>query len=211
MKVAEATFELQRPDGFAFDPSCHVYTLHGDRIPGVTSVLTDAGVLPDHSFTDPFYAERGSAVHRAIQLDLEDDLNVPALDVGLMPFLARWWEIRELLNLRPLAVEAILCDPVLRYGGMVDFVGHIQHTDDVWILDWKTGHHHPGFFVQVAGGYAPIVKRLLGVDHVRVGIVSLATDNPKLIAAPGAIGDHHAVFRAALTVHQWRGANRCNR
>lgn len=199
-------------DGFEFDPIGHAYALHGDRIHGVTSVLTEQGILPDFSGLDPFYAARGQAVHRAIELDLEETLDIEALDGQLLPYMDRWWRMRDRLDIRPVWSEVMLCDPIRRYAGRLDLLARIGGSEDLWVLDWKTGAFHPGHLVQVGGGYAPLVAKALGVDVVRVGVVSLATDNPKLEVAPAeSLADLTAVFRAALCVQQWRGANRCSR
>jgi hypothetical protein len=199
-------------EGFAFEPEGHVYTLHGDPIHGVTSVLTAQGILPDYSGIDPFYAARGAAVHTAIELDLEDTLDIETLDPQLLPFMDRWWEIRDRLGIEPIWSEVMLCDPTRRYAGRLDLLCRITGSDDLWLLDWKTGDFHPGHFIQVAGGYAPIVSKALDGATVRVGVVSLANKNPKLeTASADDLATSPAVFRAALCVQQWRGVKGCNR
>ena len=50
-----------------YEDATHEYRLDGKRVPSVTQVLECAGIIPKYD-GDPWYGERGAAVHRACEM-----------------------------------------------------------------------------------------------------------------------------------------------
>jgi hypothetical protein len=196
-----------------FDADAHVYCLDGEAVPSVTQALHGAGLLPDYSKLDPFYRERGRAVHEAIALDLRRELDEESVDEEVAPFLdrARRWAAE--INLRPIWIEGPLGCPIYRYAGTPDV---LADSDLGLILpDWKAGQFEPGHRIQVAGGYFPLLERaamdgrlplsLNDLQRVRMCVVPLTKDLPVPVWVEH--DQHRDMFRAALAIHRWRLAH----
>ena len=187
-----------------FDPATHSYYRDGARIPGVTEVLREAGMLTDHSRTDPFYAERGTLVHEAIALDLRGELDEESVDQ----------EIRPYLESARMAYR------------------QIDLTGGRYLVDWKSGAIEPGHRAQIAAYFYAVPALSPGryyelqvygdgyggtVDMVEFGnitaarpqplLVSLATNPPKLELVHN-LRYHYDAFRGALCVYNWKRRER---
>ena len=118
-----------------FDESTHTYTLDGYRLPSVTQVLERTGIV-DYSFIPPrirdMALERGSAVHAAIALDLENDLDEASVEPIMGYVIAARNARRDLGIVKPDLFEQRGHHPQYRYAGTVDLI-----AGDV-LLDWKT-------------------------------------------------------------------------
>lgn len=63
--------------------------------PRVTEIIKAVGLGKDFSGVDPFYKERGSAVHLAIHYYLKGTLDLDSLDPACKPYFEgflKWWE-----------------------------------------------------------------------------------------------------------------------
>ena len=105
----------------AFDPVAHVYTLGDRRLPSVTEILADVGVA---DFSAPhFTAEvltRGSRVHQAIALDVEEVLDDDTLDDELRPYVSAWRQFLADSGATIEHWERPVCDPEQGYAGTLD-------------------------------------------------------------------------------------------
>lgn len=206
---------------FIFDSASHRYALMpGSRhVPSVTQVLELVGIAPDFSYLDPYYRERGRAIHTAMSLELLGRLDESTLDPRIVPFVERGRRWLEALEVTPLVVEHRWCHTVLEYGGTLDLF--CESKLGPLLIDWKATQHDPAYEIQVAGGYAPLL--LEAAEHgavpiapgdlhrARMAVVTLGTEMPKMHWC----GREHRggilnteLFRAALTVAKWRQTNR---
>lgn len=199
-----------------FDPVGHVYRIHGRPVGGVTTILREAGILRDHSRTDPYYRDRGSAVHEAIRLSLLGRLDDESLDPAITPYLDSAFRAVSFLGLCPLAVEQPMYDPVGMYAGSLDCLGTAEKMGGrACLVDWKTGPLEPGYEVQAAGGYLPLARlaaesgaipmERTALDAPIVALVSLVNDLPKVhMVDLTEQYNHERLFQAALTTYHWR-------
>ena len=117
-----------------FDPAAHEYRLDGKRLLSVTQVLERAGII-DYSRIPPATREmalaRGRAVHEAIALDIEGDLDESSVE-PIMGYVEAARAARAQLGIaRPDRVECIGYHPRYLYAGTVDFAhGYL-------VGDWK--------------------------------------------------------------------------
>lgn len=199
---------------FAFDAERHRYLLDDQELPFVTGILTRTGFLADHARTDPFYAERGQAVHQAIHLALVDQLDETTVDPEhVRPYLERARYLARTLDLEPILLEAPLyTSSEAPFAGTLDFFGRAGALGGAYVLlDWKTGQHERGHELQVVGGYRRLlvnsalhqrVPLLHGhAYNARCGVVSLATDPPKVRWYEPQDPAPAETFRAALAVY----------
>lgn len=183
-----------------FAPQTHIYTLNGSRIPSVTGVLRGEGFLQDTSRIAKYYRDRGQRTHDILATDLKYGVDPEHVAPDIRPFLDRFRAFAELVGLEPVRVEERLYCEIYRYAGTIDFYGMVNGKP--WLLDWKSGATNPGYKLQVAGGYLPLVQQAEHRHDIKCGIVTLTADPPKIHEITGT--DHVTVFRAALMVHNWK-------
>lgn len=201
---------------FRFREEDHSYWLGPERLTGVTECLRAQGILADHGATDPYYAERGTAIHEGIKLALLDRLDWATLSPGpVETMVKRALDLVSSLDLQPKLIEQAMFDRTYRIAGRPDLAGYSQKLGQTLVLDWKSGGDDPGYEVQVLGGYAPLIEAAAESGQIdlqkhdlylaRYGAVLLAFDPPRV-----KWYDHdyrhtnRALFRAALSVYSWR-------
>jgi hypothetical protein len=205
----------------------HVYRL-GDRVlPGTTTVLSVLGMLPDYSGLDPYFRERGSAVHAAISIAVggqEVDWDFPGSD-DVRPRVERALKWLSDVEFTPLWIEQPAYCPTYLYAGTPDIFGYALAPDgnqQLVLPDWKSGAIEPGHDIQVAGAYLPLLEHaaatgeLLNPDGSRIKaeamagaqccVISLAPEIP-LVHWVQDIPQQRDIFRAALACFNWRAAH----
>jgi len=125
----------------SFDPIPHRYTWNARPVPSVTQCLEP---LFDWSAVPPDVLERkrqiGLALHRAIELDLQDRLDESTIDEAVRGYFQAWRAFRAECRFEPTLVEhRVTSDELgepLRYAGTLDAWGHMQGYP--CLVDWKT-------------------------------------------------------------------------
>jgi hypothetical protein len=134
---------------FLYEPKSHRYFLDGVRIPGITSVLTRAGILDTRWYTEEG-CRRGTAVHMALQFAAEGDLNPASVHPSLVPYLDAFERFRVETGWEPTErPELAVYSETLRYATQIDGIGTMR--GELWVLNWKTGAKQPWWAVQSAG------------------------------------------------------------
>lgn len=203
---------------FSFEPTAHVYTMDGVRVPSVTEVLGENRLLPDYRALDPYYASRGTAVHEAVALELQDRLDWDSLDEHTRPYVERAARFIQMLEIEPLAVEFQWASKVYRYAGTVDLFCRSRLGD--LILDWKAGGPEVAHAIQVGGGYRPLLLEAAEegavpmspteVRRARCGVVCLNTEIPKPVWVENP-EQAEMVFRSALALTNFRRSHKIRR
>ena len=205
---------------FVYFERDHSYYVDGERLSGVTEVLGKQGLVRDHTYTDPYYRDRGSAVHSAIKLDILGRLSPQTREMAdYMPMVNRALRVVMDLQIEPKLLEQPLFDPVYRYAGQPDLGGFSQARNRVVLLDFKTGGFEPGYQLQLQGAYSPLVKIAAEKGQIDIDpeeywradlfVVLLAQDPPKLVPLdPSERSLSMSVFRQALAVYNWRRRNK---
>ncbi|TXH02761.1 MAG: hypothetical protein E6R07_14645 [Nevskiaceae bacterium] len=112
--------------GLTFDEARHEYRLDGVKLPGVTTVLKPissahyAGVDPDVMARA---AALGQAVHKVIELDLQQDLDTDSLDPELVPYYRGWRMFLRQSGFQAYLSEKKLASVQGRYAGTLDLMG----------------------------------------------------------------------------------------
>lgn len=117
-----------------FDEEKHVYRVGGKKVPAVSDILKSIGISKDFTMVDPFYRDRGIAVHKAIEFYLEGDLDESQLDSVCVPYIdgfKKWWGERP-YNMG-LSKELRLYSQKYNFAGTLDLV----LWDDGKIVDYK--------------------------------------------------------------------------
>jgi hypothetical protein len=178
----------------------HVYHDEaGAVIPGVTSILREAGLIDASWFTDRA-CQRGRFVHEACALYDRDDLDESSLDPEIEPYVRAWIAFRKDTGFAPVLIEEIVFNEVFNYAGTLDVAGHIHGTK--WILDRKSGSDNPAAHLQTAA-----YNECLCVPEYRRGVIELDSDGKyKLIEHKNR--NDIKVFLAALAIVNWKNNQR---
>lgn len=136
-------------DVIRFEPDKHKYFLGKQQIPSVTQIISDLMCL-DFRFIDPWYLEFGTAVHKAIELHIKDELDIKALDPLLRPYVAAFITSSQEIQFRIIESERIIFDPIIKIAGTMDILA-VDLTEKLWVLDIKSGVPQPWHKLQTAG------------------------------------------------------------
>lgn len=188
-----------------FDEARHRYTLDGEKIPGVTTIIGKglpkpglpywaANVVAQYAQDNPGasydelrrspWAERdraavrGTEVHAYAEKVLHgDEVDVPAI---LAPYVQGAVDLMDELGVEPIHTEVQLASREHWYAGTADLFAQVG--EEVWLLDWKTSKSiHGSYFAQM-GAYAGADFLLVDgeeipVPHVdRIAAVHLTTE-----------------------------------
>jgi len=118
-------------DKFHFDSAKHEYWVNNQKVPSVTEIVMT--VYGNSYPTDEFYLRKGSMLHLAISLYLQDNLDETTVDKRIAGQLDGAKMAISQLNLKPSLIEKHLYHPIFQYGGTPDLL-----TQDGILIDWKT-------------------------------------------------------------------------
>lgn len=173
----------------------HVYTDSdtGRVYPSVTQIIKDAGMmgfLP----SDPWYMERGTAVHEATALFDQGRLDYDALDPRIRGYVDAWALFTVDTDFGPAFIETSFVHTEYGYAGTLDRNG----------LDIKTGAYCPWHALQAAA-YA----RLSG-EECKIWRTVYLSDDGRYVLRVYSVRELWAawnVFLAALSIYNWKKGN----
>lgn len=183
--------------GINFDKISHVYRISGEAVPSVTQILKAEGFI-NTAFYNDYNRDRGSAIHKAIHLYEQDDLDEESLDPAIRPYLDDWIMVKRSLGLVVSASERVMAHPTLRFAGTADILGTNEGGNPV-LIDIKTGGPEPWHGLQLAA-----YEILDGsVGRKRIGVYLSGGDRPPVLKGYTDRQDR-ATFMAALATHNWK-------
>lgn len=191
-----------------FDAELHEYRADGVVLPSVTQILQPltaieyAGVSRD--LMDRA-AALGRAVHRVIELDLLDDLDVNSLTEALHPYYLAWRNFQAMSGFACDLSEHRVHSARYGYAGTLDLAGTLNGR--FVIIDAKRTAQVPRTAgPQTAAYRAALAEGVPQYAEAERYALHLRKDGTwRLVPFP-----HHAAdlrtFLACLTVHQWSQA-----
>ena len=187
-----------------FNEATHTYTLGGQVIPGVTSVMQSGGLV-DLSMVDPDVLEAksqlGKAVHLATHLDDLGNLDEQSVDELAMGYVQayRKWR-RESGAVIPLS-EHMALNLKHRYAGTLDLLVSINGEE--WLIDKKTSSQ----IHRAAGVQTAAYEEALNLGRrVRRGALQLKPDGTYRLHEFTSPRDF-VVFQACLLIHRFKQEN----
>lgn len=150
---------LRSAPGLTFEPVEHKYFHNGVELPSVSSILKVLGFTKDYSMVDPWYAARGTATHKAIELYLRGELDESSVDPsyrGHFEGFKLWWKDKDPNKI--LASELSLCSARLKFAGTLDLV--YGET----IYDFKTSKNPDPVSELQGSGYQTLWGEYHGID-----------------------------------------------
>lgn len=156
-----------------FHAGPHAYDLDGVRVPSVTRILLEQGLIRFNGVPAAILErarQRGSAVHRMIHFWNEGDLDEASVDPAYAPYLAAWQRCAAERDIRILLCEYRLASRVHTVAGTLDCLCLID--GEGWLLDYATGdpdhcakHLQTAAYLGLALEWAREDPRLAGVVH----------------------------------------------
>lgn len=124
------------PEVLRLDPTTHEYWLGKRRFDSVTHILQYLGLTHDYSNVSSFYADRGTAVHKAVEFVDKGTLDDATVDPIIRPYVAAYRRFVRESGYVHSHWEVPLHHPILGYAGTIDKVGRLHGRTG--ILDIKT-------------------------------------------------------------------------
>ena len=181
-----------------YNDASHTYRLDGVVLPSVTQTLETAGIIQPYT-GDPWYGERGTAVHAATWLDDQGILDETTVDPQIVGFVEAWRTYRRESGFTPNGGETPLHHPLHRYAGTPD------RWDAHLLVDIKTGKEAPWHILQRAA-YRELLKQA-GVKIKRDCCVYLSGDGRYKVSYTSSTPQDLSVFLSALTLNRWKEQN----
>lgn len=111
-------------EGLSFDEEHHVFTVKGEMIPSVTTILKKAGLTPDWSAIKgiEWYADRGRYTHQATEMWEKGTLDEDTVDPEIAGYLNAYKSFRSDCPVTVTGQEVMLWHPTYKYAGIIDMV-----------------------------------------------------------------------------------------
>jgi hypothetical protein len=126
-------------DRLVFDAASHTYTLDGERLPHVTSILRRVLGDPTGGHATQYHLDRGNAAHALYAiLGRGDDLGLYEYDPRLDGHVRCWreWAAAEAVTFH--GVEMPVASERWRYAGTLDALAESpKWPRGAWIVDYK--------------------------------------------------------------------------
>jgi len=133
----------------------HIYRDSAGRVvPGVTGIIRACGLMDSTGWSD-YARDRGTAVHKAIELYERGTLDSRSLSPVVVPYLDNWIAFKNQTGYRCIETEKRVYHKLYRYAGTLDQIGEMQGRSCV--LDIKTGAYQRWWALQTAS-YNGVVK-----------------------------------------------------
>lgn len=118
----------------------------------VTEVLTMVGISPPNNFCTDYDRWVGEAAHKAIELYIKKDLDMPNLDPALRPRLEAYKSFQRNTGFKPIPdqCEVPRYNELWLYGFTLDVLGRFP-DGQYGIVDCKSGAVDPATAIQTAG------------------------------------------------------------
>ena len=134
----------------------HVYHDSAGRVvPGVTGIIRACGLMDSFGWND-YARDRGTAVHRLIELGERGTLDPASVDPVIIPYWDGWIAFKADTGYQSDTLEQLIFHPVYRYAGTLDQTGVMAGR--TCVLDLKTGPYQPWWALQTAA-YNAVAKK----------------------------------------------------
>lgn len=192
-----------------FDQEKHIYRFGGKRVPNVTSLLAEYGLInfdgvPKHRLT--FKSALGIAVHYAIQLHNEHNLDENSLHESIKPYFMAYKKFAEVYKFEPRHTELRMHSKKWGFAGTLDAQGLFfwKKKEIEAIIDWKCS-----WGLYPANGPQTAAYQLAFEDNYpdikikgRFALQLKETGNYEIVEYVDLTDKN--TFLAALHLHSWR-------
>jgi len=176
----------------------HAYAIDGQDVPSVTEVLGE--LLPGHQ-ADPYYLQRGQAVHAGAAIIIRGESLAEDPDPRIAGQLEAVRLFQREWKPEPVAVEMRVCSVRHMYAGTLDLVANIKGATA--IFDWKASIEAAVRYQLAA--YAWAYAETTGAAIPRHGyVVQLKEDGNYVVQGPFDMRVLSSKWFAMLTTYRIR-------
>lgn len=129
-----------------FDQAKHLFSCKGKRVPSVTQILKELGIIDGRWYTEES-RERGEKVHRITALHDAGKLDPKSVDPALTGYYQGYLKFLDEKKPLVFGVELIVSDEIGCYAGITDRLMYIDEID--YAVDIKTGSFETWHRLQV--------------------------------------------------------------
>ena len=126
---------MEKPQ-LTLDEATHTYWVGTRKLPSVTTIMSDLGLSHNFSGISSFYAQRGTAVHKAVELVDKGTLDDSTLDPRLSGYVSGYRRFLRESGYGAEYWEVPLYSESLSFAGTIDKLGTLNGRFGV--LDIKT-------------------------------------------------------------------------
>ena len=191
-----------------FNEEKHEYRYDGRKVIGVTAILKSMGII-DLTHIPKEVLQRASkfgiAVHRACELEDENNLKWGTLDPALKPYIEGWILFKKQMGFKVEAIEEEVFSKLYWFAGRLDRRGYLNERKA--IVDIKSGATDPATAIQTSA-YALAYnegKSISDKVRCRVGVFLIGDGKYKTEIYNNKKDE--SVFLSALTIYNWRTKN----
>lgn len=198
--MTDSLFSFPDPR-LVFDEGAHSYALDGRLVPSVTTVLKPG--TPDfEKYYTPESRARGQKVHRMVQYDVEQTLDVGALDDELLSYYEAWQNFRLSTNFVVELCEQPVFYESFGYAGTLDLYGLLDGKPA--LIDIKTGVVIPRLAKAQTMGYLMAASYMGIIPHTaRRYVLDLKPGRAQLSKEFTANKSDQKAFMSFLFVHDF--------
>lgn len=200
-------------DALQFDEVLHRYTRNGRVVPSVTQILGSLSAAEYAGVNREVLeraAQRGRAIHKLIELDLRDDLDVDSLSAELHPYYTQWRQFQELSGFDCRLSEGRVWSDRYGFAGTLDLFGVLN--GDAVLIDAKStcvvmrtvGPQTAGYELALRESQPSLMSQCVagpGAGRIDRYALHLTPDHWRLV--PRKDPNDRRVFLAALTLHNY--------
>lgn len=111
----------------SFNPEGHIYFWNGKEVPSVSSILKTIGITRDYERVDPFYRERGTYVHRAVEFHVKHTLDEESLDQeNVLPYVQAFKKFESEEGYCVTETEVPLYSETYGFAGTLDHISKFK-------------------------------------------------------------------------------------
>ena len=192
-----------------FDPEKHHYFYQGLRVPNVTSLLKDYGLIDFTGVPEDrleYKSALGSAVHYAAFLFDQGNLDEESLHPDIVPYFQGYKKFREITGFEPRYSELKLYSKKWRFAGTLDLQGPFEWKEQEVesIIDIKCSWElYPSNGPQIAA-YKLAFEEMFRSIKIKARFVLQLKPNGNYEVDLCKDADDQTTFLSALHLHHWK-------
>lgn len=141
-----------------FDAATHAFSVEGRRVPSVTQILRDAGLV-DYEHCTEEGKWRGSGIHRAIHIELTQGLDWTSIPETWHPYVGAARQYVDDHHAAIVEIERQVVSRIFGFAGVLDAILALHARCNPWcggprlssLTDWKSGAPVKATALQLAG------------------------------------------------------------
>ena len=189
-----------------FRESDHSYWYDGVRVPGVSEIIDGVGLMDPAAkqHYTKFYADRGTAVHKATELYDKGTLDESSLDPEIVGYVEAYKKFVAEHDPTWVEIEKRGFNKQLFYAGTLDRAGFLNEAGAV-VLDIKTGQKAKWHVIQLAL-YAMLLVQNQNPNLKLYGLYLKGNSIYKLVDYTDP--DILKVAESCIRLYHWQRSNR---